>query len=96
MFSRAAWLLTGLLGVATLIGAFLSLMPRWKAEASHTNLAIILDYQQLFTLAQDEGYDIDVWLGQLREAGFDHLAMMEDTPSGWSSVASVRSSRDFW
>jgi|GEM_PF-539754 len=80
MFSRAAWLLAGLLGLATLIGVAVSLLPRWKAESAHTNLAIILDYQQLYTLAQDEGYDIDLWLSQLRTAGFDHLAMMEDTP----------------
>lgn len=80
MFTRSAWLLAGVLGLLTLLGVLIRLVPRWQAEQAHRQLAVILDYQQLYTRAQDEGFPIDDWLDELKLAGFDHLALSEDNP----------------
>ncbi|MEO7994544.1 MAG: DUF5693 family protein, partial [bacterium] len=80
MLPRVAWIFAAALALLVAIMGVLRLSPRMAVEAEHKNVVLALDFQQLYTLSHDEGFDLEPWLLQLKAEGFDHLAVSEDTP----------------
>lgn len=80
MFPRSARVTAAIVAGLVLLAWAAVLGPRVRTEAAHRQVTVALDYQQLLTLAQNTGIDLDDWLQELRAAGFDHLALAEDNP----------------
>ena len=69
----------------SIVSSILVSIIRWRVEADNRWVEMACDYSELSRLCLQWGYELDTFLGELKEAGINSIAIEEETLEGLSS-----------